>query len=100
MWALAEKVRASAELSVAFDAGLEACGRGCGPRHGRRPFVSWTTSTSSVRRYGSRGANEWDVLAPTWEVRPDTALAAIDLMRGSDESNAPEVRHAASVAEH
>ena len=39
-----------------------------------------------VRRYGSRGANEWDVIAPTWEVQPATALTAIDLMRRSDES--------------
>ena len=52
-----------------------------------------------VRRYGSRGANEWDVIAPTWEVQPATALTAIDLMRRSDESNAPAIRHEASVAE-
>ena len=57
------------------------------------------SSTAFIHLFGSRGANEWDVIAPTWEVSPETALSAIDLMRRSDESNAPVGRRSASVAE-
>jgi pyruvate,water dikinase len=39
------------------------------------------------------------VRAPSWEVKPRIALAAIDLMRRSDDSQAPAIRNAASVAE-
>ncbi len=49
--------------------------------------------------YGSRGQNEYDPRAASWEVRPRAALAAIDLMRKSDEANSPEARNAVSVAE-
>lgn len=31
--------------------------------------------------YGSRGPNEWEARSPTWETKPELALAAIDRMR-------------------
>ena len=49
--------------------------------------------------HGSRAQNEYDLYATSWEVKPRIALAAIDLMRRSDESQAPTVRHSASVVE-
>ena len=49
--------------------------------------------------HGSRAQNEYDLYATSWEVKPRIALAAIDLMRRSDESQAPTVRHDASVVE-
>ena len=52
-----------------------------------------------LREYGSRGQNEYDPRAPSWEVRPRIALAAIDLMRKADDSRAPALRQKASVAE-
>jgi pyruvate,water dikinase len=52
-----------------------------------------------IRLYGSRGQNEYDILSATWEVRPRIALTAIDLMRRSDDAQAPATRHAASLAE-
>ncbi|MGB3735666.1 MAG: PEP-utilizing enzyme [Ilumatobacter sp.] len=49
--------------------------------------------------YGARAQNEYDIYATSWEVKPRIALAAIDLMRRSDESQAPAGRQAASIAE-
>ena len=40
--------------------------------------------------YGSRGPNEWEISCPTWETTPDLALAAIDRMRVSPASAAPQ----------
>jgi rifampicin phosphotransferase len=49
--------------------------------------------------HGSRAQNEYDVRSVSWEVRPRIALAAIDLMRRTDESQSPIARTAAAVAE-
>ena len=49
--------------------------------------------------HGSRAQNEYDLRSASWEVRPRIALAAIDLMRQSDDSQSPFARNAASVAE-
>ena len=49
--------------------------------------------------FGARAQNEYDPLAISWEVKPRIALVAIDLMRRSDEAQAPFNRNAASVAE-
>ena len=52
-----------------------------------------------LRDHGSRGQNEYDPRSPSWEIKPRIALAAIDLMRKSDDSQAPVLRNAASMAE-
>jgi phosphohistidine swiveling domain-containing protein len=98
MWELGRLARSSAEVSAAFDAGvdgvldrLESGGEDA------------ATFLSRVRQFlvdhGSRGQNEYDPRAPSWEVRPRIALAAIDLMRRADASHAPSVRQAVSTDE-
>ena len=52
-----------------------------------------------LRDHGSRAQNEYDPRAPSWELRPQAALAAIDLMRQSDDAQAPAVRNATSIVE-
>ena len=99
MWSLGRLALASPELSEAFSAGpdqvlahLEASNSEdaqCFLREFRQFLVD----------HGSRGQNEYDPRAPSWEMRPRIALAAIDLMRRSDETHAPAVRHATSVGE-
>ena len=49
--------------------------------------------------HGSRAQNEYEPRSASWELQPRIALAAIDLMRRSDEAKAPGVRNAAMVAE-
>ena len=49
--------------------------------------------------HGSRAQNEYDLRSASWEVRPRIALAAINLMRLSDESQSPFGRNVAAVAE-
>ncbi|HWC67893.1 MAG TPA: PEP-utilizing enzyme [Acidimicrobiales bacterium] len=99
MWELGRIARASDELDAAFDAGPESV------------LDVLRASDSPVARdflerfdrflhdHGSRGPNEYDPISASWEVRPRIALAAIDLMRRSDDALAPAVRNAASVAE-
>lgn len=42
-------------------------------------------------RFGSRGPNEWEMRSPTWETNPELALTAIDRMRVSPASSAPQL---------
>jgi pyruvate,water dikinase len=45
-----------------------------------------------LRRFGSRGPNEWDTAFDTWETRPALPLALIDRMRLADADHDPHVR--------
>ena len=99
MWQLGRLAAQSGEVSEAFGAGAD------------HVLDRLHASDSAAAReflhrfdqflfdFGGRGQNEYDPIAPSWEVRPRIALAAIDLMRRSDPSHAPSIRHAASVAE-
>lgn len=40
--------------------------------------------------FGSRGPNEWEMRSPTWETHPELALTAIDRMRLSPPTAAPQ----------
>ena len=98
MWEIGRFARASAEVGAAFDTGidgvldrLESGGEDAAAFLARfRQFLV---------DHGSRGQNEYDPRAASWEVRPRLALAAIDLMRRADVSHTPSVRQAASTDE-
>ena len=100
MWQLGRSAAASPEVNAAFD------------RAGPDGVITALRSSSSadaikfvddfdrfLRDHGSRGQNEYDPRAPSWEVKPRIALAAIDLMRRTDPSQAPAVRNTSSVGE-
>ncbi|MEZ5273227.1 MAG: PEP-utilizing enzyme [Ilumatobacteraceae bacterium] len=99
MWALSRTARASAEITAAFDAGVDGLVERleASASDGAKAYAAGLRDF--IRTYGSRGPNEYDILAASWEVKPRVAFAAIDLMRKSEDSQAPAVRHAASVAE-
>ncbi|MEM9610154.1 MAG: PEP-utilizing enzyme [Actinomycetota bacterium] len=99
MWDLGRVAAASPVISAAFEAGpdeviarLEADGG-----DEARAFLG--QFEQFLLDHGSRGQNEYDPRAPSWECKPRIALAAIDLMRRSDDGQAPAARAAESVAE-
>jgi pyruvate,water dikinase len=99
MWQLGRMAKASPVVSAAFEAGPDQV-------LDRLRSSDDTTASEFVthfelflRHHGSRGQNEYDLRAPSWELRPRIALAAIDLMRRADEANAPATRNAAALAE-
>jgi pyruvate,water dikinase len=49
-----------------------------------------------LQQYGFRGVNEWEIAAPSWEIRPDFLRRAVDAVRaGGAERDPDAVRHAA-----
>jgi pyruvate,water dikinase len=95
MWDLSRMVRASAALTRLFEAGVEGLLE--------RAMASDDETVSDfvgaferfLAEFGSRGPNEWDLVADVWEVAPATALAAIDLMRDADDATSPALAHRA-----
>lgn len=99
MWELGRLAAGSAEVSAAFDAGPDQVLdilRASGSSDARQFLERFDTF---LFEHGARAQNEYDPYATSWEVKPRIALAAIDLMRRSDESQAPMQRNQAAVAE-
>jgi phosphohistidine swiveling domain-containing protein len=99
MWELSRLAKSSAEVSAAFEAGVDNVIdtlRASGSSDAAE-FVD--RFEQFLFDHGARGQNEYDPISVSWEVRPRIALAAIDLMRRSDDQQAPAVRNATSVAE-
>tara|TARA_Y100001936_G_scaffold212940_1_gene221408 strand:- start:50637 stop:52466 length:1830 start_codon:yes stop_codon:yes gene_type:complete len=97
MWELGRIATASEILKTAFENGIEGLnGR---LRDSNEPEVEHFVSAFDefLWSYGSRGPNEWEISCPTWETTPDLALAAIDRMRVSPASAAPQ-DHQAQLA--
>lgn len=100
MWELSRTVKASNALTEIFDAtgdeGINARLRASGAAD-VQAFVQ--QFDEFLAEYGSRGANEWDIHAPSWETKPDLALVLIAAMRASDEDGSPITENASRAAE-
>lgn len=99
LWDLSRLVRDSAELTALFDAGVDGLHdrlRGSGSADAAA-FVAGFDAF--VYEFGSRGPNEWDLRAMTWETHPQLALAALERMRLASVEASPQVRHDAAVVE-
>src|SRR5438477_2468868 len=90
LWDLARGVAASRPLTAHFDAGVDGLERRLRADADAHGFLD--AFQSFLERFGSRGPNEWEMRAPTWETEPQLALAAIDRMRLAPEAADP-ARH-------
>lgn len=92
MWEISRTVRQSPELTAAFDGGVA----GLLDRLRASKSVEATTFLSDfdafLADFGSRGPNEWEISADSWETRPEIALAAIDRIRLQSDAESPRRR--------
>ncbi len=99
LWELSRVVTASPELSVAFDSGVTGLVDRL-ERSGSQAAQAFLVGFRAfVHDYGSRGPNEWETRSPTWETRPELALAAIDRMRLAPDAASPDAHQSARSAE-
>jgi pyruvate,water dikinase len=99
MWELGRLARQSDVVTAAFEAGPDAVLDQLRASDDPAAADYLARFEQFLLDHGARGQNEYDVRAASWEVRPRIALAAIDLMRKSDEAQSPAVRHQQSVQE-
>ena len=99
MWALGRRARNSAVIDASFEDGVDGVLDCLCASHDPDAAAFLTEFEEFLFDHGSRAQNEYDLRSASWEVSPRIALAAINLMRKSDDSRSPAVRHAASVTE-
>ncbi|MFT7646402.1 MAG: phosphohistidine swiveling domain-containing protein [Candidatus Poriferisodalaceae bacterium] len=97
MWELSRSVRSSPQLMSAFEGGTQRLAERLRADLTAADFVA--SLDEFVGEDGSRGPNEWDIHADTWETTPDLVLAMVDRMRLQPDDESPLLSNAAREAE-
>jgi pyruvate,water dikinase len=97
-WELSRRVRTSAALTAAFDAGTEGLPGRLAALDDPDAAAFGAGFDSFLVEYGSRGPAEWDIVSPVWETDPEQALRHIDRLRRAPDGldvldSAPEARN-------
>ena len=90
LWELSRLIRNSSSLSACFDAGLN----GLEDRLKIEPEAKEFNKEFKefLKKFGSRGPNEWEIACEVWGTNPHMPLTIIDRMRQADDSRAPNLR--------
>src|SRR5690349_9589112 len=88
-WEMGRQVRASASLTAAFDAGVDGLIERLRASSDSDTAAFLKSFDDFIYEFGSRGPNEWETSAPSWETDPELPLAAIDRMRLAGDEQAP-----------
>ena len=99
LWEMSRKIGASAELTAAFDAGVDGLLDSLNASDSPDVAEFTTEGVAFLREYGSRGPNEWEISAETWETKPELVLAALDRVRLQSDDQSPQSRAEALSAE-
>lgn len=97
MWRLGRVVKASPALTGEFDAGVDGLAARLAKTDEGANFLGELDEL--LYEHGSRGPNEWECSAPSWEVEPDLVLAAVDRMRLAGDELDPDVQTARMAAD-
>jgi phosphohistidine swiveling domain-containing protein len=98
-WEMGRQVRASDSLSEEFDAGVDGLLDRLRGREGDSEVDGFLKAFDEFTyEFGSRGPNEWETSAPSWETNPELPLAAIDRMRLAGDDQAPRHQQEAMAA--
>ncbi|MEI7505999.1 MAG: PEP-utilizing enzyme [Actinomycetes bacterium] len=94
MWELSRSVNASSDVAKEFNAGVAGLlGRlQASNSADAKKFVA--DFAQFIVEFGSRGPNEWEISADTWETKPEFALAVIDRIRLQSDAESPKIRNA------
>ena len=97
LWAMSRTIRNDVALTAAFDAGVDGVlDRLASISSGAALLAEWA---SFIDEFGSRGPNEWDINAESWETDPTMPLAAVDRVRFQTDDESPHLRNDAVAAQ-
>lgn len=99
LWEISRTVRASEELSSAFDAGPDTVLAAVADSDTADSTAFRDQFDAFLYEFGSRGPNEWELSAHTWETDPRIALVAIDRVRLQPDDKSPTSGGAKLAAE-
>jgi len=93
MWDLSRSVRESADLTAAFDAGVDGLLDRLVDSASPDAATFLAQWEQFITDFGSRGPNEWEMSSDTWETRPEMALAVLERARFQNDEEAPTIRN-------
>lgn len=93
LWKLSRMIRADDDLTAAFDAGTDD------GLLDRTNDAFRSAFERFVYEHGSRGPNEWDPGADSYETRPGLAFKQLDVMRRQNDDADPEAAFERNAAE-
>ncbi len=99
VWRLSRRVRRSAELTGAFDSGIEGLLDRL-RRSGSGDAQAFLGEFGELLdEYGHRGPHEWDLRSHSWATRPEIVLGMVDRVRFQTDEHDPSVVAARAAAE-
>jgi pyruvate,water dikinase len=99
LWELSRLVASSSSLTAAFAEGPDGLLERIASLQDADAADFAARFGAFVYEFGSRGPNEWETSAPSWETKPELALVAIDCMRLSADDQAPDQQRARLAAD-
>lgn len=94
LWDLSRSVRASEELTAAFELGIDDLLERLATSNSQDANTFLSSWGEFIVDFGCRGPNEYEILADSWETKPTIALALLDRIRFQTDDENPADRHA------
>ncbi len=99
LWDISRLINGSPELTSAFDAGADGLLDRLRASDSADATAFVVAFDDFLVEFGSRGPNEWEISAPSWETNPALPLALLDRIRLQRDDESPRIRNAAKAAE-
>ena len=93
LWRLSREANASPEITALFDDGPEAVLAAITDPQTEATRAYAESFAEFIRESGSRGPNEWDIHALSWEADPLQPLTLVAGIRKASDEDSPEARH-------
>lgn len=93
LWVLSREANGSPEITALFDQGPDAvlAALAYPATDATRAYAE--SFAAFMRESGSRGPNEWDIHALSWEADPIVPLRLVDGIRKASDADSPDARH-------
>ena len=99
MWELSRTIRASTELTKGFDEGVDGLPDRLAASGSPDAKAFLAAFDEFLVEFGSRGPNEWEISADSWETNPRLPLIMLDRIRLQGDGESPRIRNATKVTE-
>ncbi len=93
LWSLSREANASAEITALFDSGPDAVLVAINDPKSEAQRAFADSFAVFMRESGSRGPNEWDIHALSWEADPLQPLKLVNGIRKASDADSPQARH-------